>query len=59
LLTFDYVKLAAVETPEVKLITRVPADAMTSGKLPGPVGRKPTAFSSGGQRPATAAEIDG
>lgn len=35
LLTFDYVKLAAVERPEVKLIALVPADAMASGKLPG------------------------
>jgi transcriptional regulator with XRE-family HTH domain len=34
LLTLDYVKLAAVETPGVKLITLVPADAMTSAKLP-------------------------
>jgi hypothetical protein len=40
LLTLDYVKLAAVETPEVKLITVVPADAMTSGKVPGRVGAK-------------------
>jgi transcriptional regulator with XRE-family HTH domain len=38
LLTLDYVKLAAVETPGVKLITLVAADAVTAARLPGLAG---------------------
>ncbi|MDC7337791.1 helix-turn-helix transcriptional regulator [Streptomyces lydicus] len=33
-LTFDYVKLAAMDAPGVKLFACMPADAETSGKLP-------------------------
>jgi hypothetical protein len=33
-LTLDYVKLAALESPEVKLITMLPADDATAEKLP-------------------------
>ncbi|MCX4774583.1 hypothetical protein EES39_33615 [Streptomyces sp. ADI92-24] len=34
-LTFDYVKLAAVDTPGVTLVSCLPSDEETAGKLPG------------------------
>jgi hypothetical protein len=35
LLTVDYVKLAALDSPGVKLFTCLPADAITAEKMPG------------------------